>query len=85
MFALIKDQFDSRHPMVRALTHISVPRPRLHRAVDRTLSVVAGVARRTRLDAVERFRSSAIYNLAYYEGVADELGSGDRLKELLGI
>jgi GT2 family glycosyltransferase len=85
MFALIKEQFDSRHPIVRALTHISVPRPRLHRAVDRTLSVVAGVARRARLDAVEQYALSAIYNLAYYEGVAVELGSGDRLKELLGI
>lgn len=83
MFDLIREQFESRHPAVRVLTHIAVPRPRVHWVVDRMLRVAAEIGRRTRLDAVARFSLSAIYNLAYYEGVADELGSRQRLRELL--
>ena len=83
MFDLIKEQFDSRHPVVRALTRIAVPRPRVHRVVDRMLRVAAVVGRRIRFDAVARFSLSAIYNLAYYEGIADELGGREQLRELL--
>jgi GT2 family glycosyltransferase len=83
MLPLIKKQFDSRHPVLRALTRITIPQPLLHRLVDRMLRVAAAVGRRIRVDAVARFSLSAIYNLAYYEGVADELGGREQLRELL--
>lgn len=78
---LIKFQFDSRHPAVRVLTRVAIPRPRLHRVVDRMLRAVSVAGRLTRVEAVARFSLSAIYNLAYYEGVADEFGR-ERLREL---
>jgi len=79
---LIRFQFESRHPAVRVLTRIAIPRPRLHRVVDRVLRAATAVGRLTRVKAVARFSLSAIYNLAYYEGVTDELGSRKRLREL---
>lgn len=83
MLPLIADHWDSRHPYVRAVTRLSIPRPRLHFVVEGALRTAAAVTRRARFDAVGGYALSAIYNLAYYEGVADELGGAAHLDRLL--
>ena len=71
----IATEFHGRNGLIRALTRASVPRPRLRRAATSTLSLVA----RHAPGKVARPALSAVYNLAYYSGMADQLGSAEAL------
>lgn len=79
----ISGEFHARHRLVRMLTSWCIPHPRLARASSAVLSVAArGAAHlphRWGLDRVSAAALSAVYNLAYYRGMADELGSGREL------
>jgi glycosyltransferase involved in cell wall biosynthesis len=69
----IPDEFALRHPMVKALTRLCLPRRRLANVASVVLGRVG-----TSSIAGGRFQRQALsglYNLTYYRGVAHELGS----------
>jgi GT2 family glycosyltransferase len=78
----IGSEFHGRHALVRGLTRACLPRPRLGRSVSTILSATARACGWARADALTRPMFSAVYNLAYYRGMGDELGSGRRLLQL---
>ena len=79
---LIRGFFGQRNAALRAVVRAVVPRPRLRRALDAALTRVArsmpGSSGR-----VGRAVLSALYNLRYYGGVADQLGGGAAFRALL--
>jgi GT2 family glycosyltransferase len=81
----ISAEFHERHRLVRMVTTWCVPHPRLAKASSAVLSLTARAAshlpHRWGLDRVSGAALSAVYNLAYYRGMADELGSGRQLIE----
>lgn len=72
-------EFHARHRLVRAVTTVCVPRPRAAAAVTAVLSVIARAIGRVDSGAMSAATLSAVYNLVYYRGMADELGSGRAL------
>ena len=75
----LPDEYRDRNVMVRALTRLCVPRPWLATAVSRCLRVVARAGKMVRSETITRQALSGIYNVAYYRGVADELGDPELL------
>jgi GT2 family glycosyltransferase len=75
-------EFHDRHLLVRGLTRTCLPRPRLDAITSVLLSRSARGAARLNAGRLERPLLSAVYNLTYYRGMADELGSAERLVEL---
>lgn len=76
MTEALPDEFADRHPLVKALTRLCVPRQRWANLATAALgrvgtSSIAG--RRLRRQAL-----SGLYNLTYYRGVAHELGSAEK-------
>ncbi len=71
----IATEFHGRNRLIRGLTRTSLPRPRLRGAATSALSTVA----RHAPAKVGRPALSAVYNLAYYSGMADQLGSAGAL------
>ncbi len=78
----IAAEFGGRHRLVRALTTACIPRPRLRRVVMASLRLTARATAAAGLRPLTRQALSALYNLAYYGGMADELGSPQRLLTL---
>jgi GT2 family glycosyltransferase len=75
-------EFHDRHLLVRGLTRSCLP----HAHLDASASAVLAWSTRAvgRVGALRLGRPlfSAVYNLAYYRGMADELGGADRLFQL---
>jgi GT2 family glycosyltransferase len=72
----IAREFQDRNVLVRALTHTCLPRRRLDALASATLARSARLCGRL---GAGRPLFSAVYNLAYYRGMADELGGADVL------
>ncbi len=72
-------EFHGRHALVRGVTRACLPRPLLGRAVSTVLSATARASGWAHADKIARPMFSAVYNLAYYQGMADELGSAKQL------
>jgi GT2 family glycosyltransferase len=79
----IPNEYRDRHVIVRALTRSCVSRPWLATAFSWSLRVVARTGRIVRAEPITRQALSGIYNLAYYRGVADELGDPELLWKLI--
>ncbi len=62
-------EYHGRHPLIRRTTTLCLDRPAPSKLLTRSLKTSAEVA-----PASARFAYSAIFNLRYYQGVADELG-----------
>jgi GT2 family glycosyltransferase len=62
-------EFHQRHRLIRAVTTLCLDRPRLSKAMATSLRQGAAA-----LPKQGRFAYSALFNLRYYQGVADELG-----------
>jgi hypothetical protein len=77
------EEYGSRHALVRALIRLCVPRPRLSSLVDGFVGAVVQSRLGVRAPRLARLLLSGDYNLAYYRGVADELGGPGRLRELV--
>jgi GT2 family glycosyltransferase len=73
----IGKEFKARHPVVRALTRWCVTRPRAAAVVSQGLRGVTVLTDLVRLRSIALQAASGIYNIAYYRGVVDELGSAD--------
>jgi GT2 family glycosyltransferase len=79
----IASNYHARHRLIRAVTHACVGHARTTMVTGHALRGVAAVANALRLEAVSRTALSGIYNVAYYRGVADELGGPQELWRLL--
>ena len=78
----ISNEFHRRHRLVRTMTSWLVPHPRAARATSAVLSCVArslGWLPQRWCGGLTSATLSAVYNLTYYCGMADELGSGRQL------
>jgi glycosyltransferase involved in cell wall biosynthesis len=64
----------ARHPLVRALVHAAVGRSIPDRLAIATLRALASASNRLKLESLVRMAYSGIFNLRYYQGIADELG-----------
>jgi glycosyltransferase involved in cell wall biosynthesis/GT2 family glycosyltransferase len=82
LLASIGAEFHDRHLLVRALVRVSATRPGLGRAIVGVLTVAARVAGILHLGPITTQALSALYNLAYYRGMAEELGGGRRMLRL---
>jgi glycosyltransferase involved in cell wall biosynthesis len=77
----VHDEFPKRNRFIRWTVRASVTRPRLAPAVQAVLN--AGARQSVRVGATGPARAllSATYNLAYYRGIADELGGPRSFEE----
>jgi GT2 family glycosyltransferase len=79
----ISREFHGRHRLVRALTSLCIPHRRAAAAASAVLAAVSRAVCRlpsgSRFDRLASATLSAVYNLTYYRGMADELGSGREL------
>jgi GT2 family glycosyltransferase len=70
----VAHEFHDRHPLVRGITRVSLRSPRLGRAVAGTAALAARAACRVGPESISNVTLSALYNVEYYRGMADELG-----------
>ena len=66
--------YGERRLPIRAAVRVTMGRPLMMRAADRVLLTAAKVGDRIGIGAVAQFALSGIYNIAYYDGVAEALG-----------
>jgi glycosyltransferase involved in cell wall biosynthesis len=71
--------FQSRNLLNRAFCRVAMDRPRLSRVLLAGWRSVAAAADRVGATPVSRWSYSAIANLHYWQGVADQLGGRDQL------
>lgn len=79
----IASNYRSRHALIRAMTRVCVGRARATNVMGHALRGTAAAGHAVRLETVSRTALSGIYNVAYYRGVADELGGPDELWKIL--
>jgi GT2 family glycosyltransferase len=75
----ISREFHGRHRLVRGVTRICLPRPRVASATATALSALARATSRVGAHRVAQPAFSALYNLEYYRGMAEQLGDPARL------
>ncbi len=66
-------EFEGRHIFIRGLNWVCLGRPLLNRLCVAGLKTVSEVGCMVGLTFLSRFAYSAIFNLLYYQGIADEL------------
>lgn len=67
-------EFHERHILIRQLIHLCLSRPILTHAVQPTLKRLADLAHLSGLSWLVQMAYSGLFNLRYYQGMADELG-----------
>jgi GT2 family glycosyltransferase len=77
----IGTEFHHRHRAVQALTRLSLRRRGAGQVVTGVTKAVARLTCRTGPEGAADMSLSALYNLEYYRGMADELGDPRRLLE----
>lgn len=70
----ITAEFHLRHPLVRALTRLSLRHERVRRALISIVAQTTRFASRIGPTTVAEASLSALYNLEYYQAMADEYG-----------
>jgi GT2 family glycosyltransferase len=79
----VRDEFATRQALIRWASRIAVARPRLGAAMAAVLNAGAKAGARLGADRVTRALLSATYNVAYYRGVADELGGAEAFERAI--
>jgi len=74
---LVRKEVQRRHVFVRWTTRLCLNHPWLDTGIERALKGVIFSSDRLRLRKVNQAALSGLYNLAYYRGMADELGGAD--------
>lgn len=72
----IFSEYYSRHPFTRLVTQLCLDRPRISQAVTAGLKLLIEVFHGLKLRPLVSAACSAIFNLRYYQGLADRLGGG---------
>lgn len=70
----VRWEYHERHPLVRSVARFSIAVPGMGRAVPVALRCAARLGQSARLPGLHRLALSALFNTAYYLGIADELG-----------
>jgi glycosyltransferase involved in cell wall biosynthesis len=70
----MRSEFRNRNLFIRILTHLCLGRPALSAAILSWLTALSGADRAIGPERVHHAALSAIFNLRYYQGMADELG-----------
>jgi GT2 family glycosyltransferase len=79
----IASNYRSRHALVRGMTRVCVGHVRATSVACHALRGAAAAGHAVHLEALSRTALSGIYNVAYYRGVADELGGPQELWRIL--
>ncbi len=69
----VLQEYEERQALVRILTRLCLDRPRLSRISITAINWIARWAASLHLSNLPRIAYSGIFNLRYYQGVADEL------------
>jgi GT2 family glycosyltransferase len=83
LLEFVRDEFPQRNPLIRAVVRMAAGRQRLGPALQAALNTNARAAARLRLARPAGALLSAAYNLAYYRGVADELGGPEPFRRAM--
>jgi hypothetical protein len=75
----VRNEFRQRNRLTQALVWICLDHPVLSRLIENLLKQFADRLTRLGNGRMTQFCYSAIFNLRYYQGVADELGGYRRL------
>ena len=78
-----RQEFLSRHRLVRVMTRSSVVRPWLTPLAEWHLRSLAGLADRVGARKIARLALSGLYNLSYYAAVAEAMGGARPFLELI--
>lgn len=70
-------EFQERHSLIRLLVKNAVDRPLFQQAVVAILKQMGRVSHGVKSMKTARLAYSAIFNVRYFQGVADEIGGGD--------
>lgn len=70
----VRDEFERRHLLVRATSRLAVRWPIVGKAMQFVFTTGANVTARLGSERLPRGLLSLTYNMAYYRGIADELG-----------
>ena len=76
----VRRDYAGRHPLIRTTSHAAVGRPRLARAMQAGLNAGAKAGARLGLEKLPRGLLSLTYSIAFYRGVADQLGGRDEFE-----
>ncbi len=79
-------EFYTRHLLIRQLVYLGLDRYALRRVLQVSLKQLADLTQMIGISRLTQMAYSGLFNLRYYQGVADELGGRDRfLHELRQI
>ncbi|HEU5011545.1 MAG TPA: exopolysaccharide biosynthesis glycosyltransferase EpsD [Roseiflexaceae bacterium] len=74
----LRHEFQKRNPLVQLLTQVCIDRAALQRGVVAGLQAVATNTERLGYEQLTSHAYSALFNLRYYQGLADEIGGWQR-------
>lgn len=80
-----RTEFHKRHPLIRLLMRACIDRERLGRGTTAALRLVAGLGERLGMRRVSQLAFSGIFNLRYYQGMADEIGGRQQFFSTMGL
>lgn len=78
---IVRNDFAGRHRLVRWASRVGVRHPRVAPPLQSVLSASARASARVHAGSMARLLFSGTYNLAYYRGVADELGGPEAFRK----
>jgi hypothetical protein len=67
------EEFQSRHPFIRAVTWLCLDRPRVTAMVTALLAQVIQAGQQLKLSILPEMACSVLFNLRFYQGTSDEL------------
>lgn len=79
LLPVVLREFHQRHPLIRGLVRACVGRSWLCAPATAGLRTIASVGDRIGIEQLPRLTYSGIFNLRYYQGVADELGGREQI------
>lgn len=83
LLGFVRDEFPQRNALIRAMVRAAVGRRRVSSALQALLNIHARVAANLGLARPASGLLSASYNLAYYRGIADELGGAEPFRQAI--
>ncbi len=76
-------EFYTRHRLIRQMVYLGIDRYALSRVIHMGLKQLADLAQMLGISRLTQMAYSGLFNLRYYQGVADELGGRDRFLHAL--
>jgi glycosyltransferase involved in cell wall biosynthesis len=83
LLQLVGREFPRRHPIVQVAARCCVGRPRAEQAAQTILKSIASTTDALHADLLTRLSLSGLYNITYYCGLAEELGSRDAFRRVV--